>query len=90
MADCIAAIEQHLGRPVSRIFHSPSELVVNQWACDGESGLHRDILCRHDVWTMLHRQISWKITYALSMLWHFTTKSGGIWVCIVPCLVRGL
>jgi 5-methylcytosine-specific restriction endonuclease McrA len=28
---------------------------------------------------MVRRQISWKITSALSMPWHFTTKSGGIW-----------
>jgi hypothetical protein len=33
---------------------------------------------------MLHRQISWKITYALSMPWHFTTKSGGIWSDQIP------
>ena len=59
--------------------HIPSDLVVNRWTCDGESGSHRDILCRHDAWTMVRRQISWKITAALSMSWHFTTKSDGIW-----------
>ena len=28
---------------------------------------------------MVRRQISWKVTSALSMPWHFTTKSDGIW-----------
>ena len=58
--------------------HIPSDLVVNRWACDGESGSHRDILCRLDVWTLARRQISCKITPVLSMVWHFTTKSDGI------------
>jgi hypothetical protein len=61
-------------RPTGRTAH----LVVNRWACDGESGSHRDILCRLDVWTLARRQISWKITSVLSMVWHFTTKSDGI------------
>jgi len=53
--------------------HIPSDLVVNRWARDGESGSHRDILCRLDVWTLARRQISWKITSVLSMVWYFTT-----------------
>jgi hypothetical protein len=62
-------------RPTGRTAH----LVVNRGTCDGESGSHRDIMCRHEVWTMARRQISWKIISVLSMPWHFTTKSGGIW-----------
>ena len=50
----------HKGPPCEE--HIPPNLVVNRWACDGESGSHRDILCRHGVWTMVRRHISWKIT----------------------------
>jgi hypothetical protein len=31
------------------IFHIPSNLVVDQWASDGESRSHRDFLVLHDV-----------------------------------------
>jgi hypothetical protein len=30
-------------------FHIPSNLVVDQWASDGESRSHRDFLVLHDV-----------------------------------------
>jgi hypothetical protein len=39
-------------------YHIPPDLVVDRWACDGESGSHRDFLFRHNVWMMFHRQIS--------------------------------
>ncbi len=32
-----------------RFFHIPSNLVVDQWASDGESRSHRDFLVLHDV-----------------------------------------
>jgi hypothetical protein len=40
------------------IYHIPPDLVVDRWACDGESGSHRNFLFRHNVWTMFHHQIS--------------------------------
>jgi len=59
-----------------KIFHIPPDLVVDQWAFDGESSSHRPSLLQDDVWTMLCPRISEKITLALSIAWHFTTKSG--------------
>src|SRR4029453_6360525 len=44
-----------------------TDLVVDRWAPDGESGSRRPFLFRYDVWTMFHGQISEKITSALSM-----------------------
>ena len=63
-----------------KIFHIPPDLVVDQWAFDGESSSHRPSLLQDDVWTTLCPRISEKITLALSIAWHFTTKSGGICV----------
>jgi hypothetical protein len=62
-----------------RKIHIPPDLVVDQGAFDGESSSHRPYLLQDDVWTMLCHRISEKITLALSIAWHFTTKSGGIW-----------
>src|SRR5262245_39253556 len=39
------------------IIQIPPDLVVDQWAPDGESGSHRPFLFRYDVWTMFHGQI---------------------------------
>ena len=64
---------------LSATFHIPSLLVVNRWAADDESGSHHDFRFRHDVWTMLFRQIGERITSIISIAWYFTTKSGGIW-----------
>jgi len=33
----------------NELFHIPSNLVVDQWASDGESRSHRDFLVLHDV-----------------------------------------
>src|SRR3989442_4563091 len=41
-----------LGDGSIKIFHIPSDLVVDQWASDGENSSHCDFLFRHDVWTM--------------------------------------
>src|SRR5262249_46876134 len=62
-----------------KLLHIPPDLVVDQWASDGERSSHRPFLFRYNVWTMFRRQIREKITLTLSMSWHFTTKSGGIW-----------
>jgi arylsulfatase A-like enzyme len=33
-------------------FQIPTDLVVDRWASDGESGSHRPFLFRYDIWTM--------------------------------------
>src|SRR5262245_53222887 len=56
------------------------DFVVDRWTSDGESSSHRHFLFRQAVWTMFRRQISKEIALTISMAWHFTTKSGGIWL----------
>src|SRR5712691_8683221 len=61
---------EHLGPEQVRayqLFHIPSDLVVNQWASDVESGSHRDFLFQHSVWTTCGRLIRDKITSAISI-----------------------
>src|SRR5262245_29604835 len=60
--------------------HIPSLLVVNRWAAASESGSRHDFRFRHDVWTMIFHQLGERITSIISRFWHFTTKSGGIWI----------
>ena len=60
--------------------HIPSDLVVNRWASDVESGSHLDLLLQDDVWTTCGRLMSCKIMSMISTAWDFTTKSGGIWI----------
>ena len=40
------------GDHFTRNLHVPADLVVDRWPSDGERGLHRHFLFRHDVWTM--------------------------------------
>ena len=35
-------------------YQIPSDLVVDRWASDSESGSHCSFLLRYDVWTTLH------------------------------------
>src|SRR2546427_7837036 len=53
--------------------------VVDRCVADGESGSYRDFLFRPPVWTRCRCQISTRITSGISIAWHFTTKSDGIW-----------
>jgi len=73
---------------IIRINHIPADLVVDCWASDGESGSHRDFLFRPDMWTMVRRQISEKITPTISTAWYLTTKSDGMWFPRVPRHLR--
>jgi hypothetical protein len=80
----------------SRKYHIPPDLVVDQCASEGEGSSNRVFLFLHDVWGMCRRQTSEKIISAISMVKHFTTKSGRIWKCrhcpampgFYPCLKR--
>src|SRR5215467_513127 len=63
--------------------HIPPDLVVNRWACNGESGSHRAFLCRHDAWALVRRQIQEEITSHVSMTWDFPTKSSGMWKIVL-------
>jgi hypothetical protein len=65
-------------RAGAKMQHIPPDLVVDQWAVNGESSAHRPFLFRYDVWTMFRRQSREKLTLTLSRAWHFTTKSGGV------------
>src|SRR6266571_632552 len=60
-------VESTVNEVVSKRFHIPSDLVVNQWASDVESSSHRDFLGLHSVWTTCGRLIRDKITSAISM-----------------------
>src|SRR6266851_2940100 len=48
-------------------FTAHPDYVVDRWASDGESGSHRDFLCRHHAWTRYGRQIGQKIISTISM-----------------------
>jgi len=41
--------EQYVGKKDSKKMHIPSNLVVDQWASDGESRSHRDFMFLYDV-----------------------------------------
>src|SRR2546430_5963879 len=60
-------------------FTAHPDLVVDQRASDGESSSNHVFLFLHDVWAMFCRYLGEKIASTISMAWHFTTKSGGIW-----------
>jgi hypothetical protein len=64
---------------VCKIFHIPSDLVVDQWVSNVESSSPRDFLLLHDQWTTFLHLLGPQITSAISMVWDFTSKSGGIW-----------
>jgi hypothetical protein len=51
----------------TRISHIPANLVVDQWASDGESHSHRDFLSLHDVGTTSEHLSGYEITPTISM-----------------------
>jgi hypothetical protein len=58
--------------------HIPPDEVVNGGAAAEESDSPRDDQFRSHGWTRFRRQHSEKITSVTSMVWHFTTESGGV------------
>jgi hypothetical protein len=57
-----------------RIFHIPTDLVVDRWASEMKSSSSLDFLFLCSVWTTFGRLMSDKITSAISTAWNFTTK----------------
>jgi hypothetical protein len=63
----------------SLLFHIPTDFVVDQRPPDGESSMPLDFLLPHHLEMTFRRSMMPQITSIISMVYGFTTKSGGIW-----------